>query len=289
MIAFGVLIVAGVMPLTLNMIRYTAPDKPGARELIDYEYSSAKVGDVLYVADEETSLFPKAEGKNAIARLPMGARVTIRAVQDEPVDIGGRVDQWYSVETLDGAEHRKGFVFGGGLTPLAFTADLDGDGSAEIATVAFTADFKVRVRILKPGVADAGRLSWVEFVPAGGAYLRQRGGVVTAKLRTAAETGVPLVQVDSQREACSDFWQAYVSYTGGERSPSAAGEAQVALHLRGVTDPPVGDEFEVQFQSASRTAIVSRNIAEERAGRVRRRRTRETLRLQGGVFGPARR
>lgn len=284
MIALGVLLVAAAMPLT--MIRYTVPDKPGARELIDYEYSTAKVGEVLFVADEETALFPKVEAKSPIARLPMGARVEIRAVQDEPVMIGGRVDQWYSVETLDGPEHRKGFVFGGGLTPLAFAADLDGDGSVEIATVAFAADFKVRVRVLKPGVADAGRLSWVEFVPAGGAYLHQRGGVAMAKLRPAAETGVPLVQVDSQREACSDFWQAYVSYTGGERGPSAAGKARVALHLNGVTDPPVGDEFEVQFQPSSRSVIVSRKIAEERAGRVRRRRTRETLRLHDGVFGP---
>lgn len=155
-----------------------------------------------------------------------GARAVHIAEVLAPAIVDGRHDRWYRA---DGGEK----YFGAALTPLAFTVD------GIPVTVAFGADFQIHVRA-------AGHDLVLE--PAGQAYLSRRGGDVSARLVTGAVGGVPLILVSSRPEACSDFWDVYVSVVGGV--------PKKALELGGVADPPVSETRSVKFDARARTATV---------------------------------
>ena len=166
-------------------LEYTAPN--GGKLVLDEQvhFTGWKPGDRLF-------------------RIVDGAPVQILE-KGERATVDGLINNWYTV--AGGAR-----VFGGALTPFRFWADLDGDGKPEIATVSFAPDFQIRVRI---GTSE------LLMRAAGGAYLSQRGGNASATLETVL--GVPMLKVGSHPEACSDYFNTYVSY--------ANGKAQVALEL----------------------------------------------------------
>ena len=63
------------------------------------------------------------------------------------------------------------------------------------------------------------------------------------------------------------------------------GKLQVALSLKGVTDPPVSDEFEVKFQPKAKSALVVRKLVEQDArNKLVHKTKRQQLHLRDGVF-----
>src|SRR5690242_10744269 len=88
-------------------------------------------------------------------------------------------------------------------------------------TVALEADDQIHVR-----VAGGGELV---LEPAGRAYVGRDAWKVEAALVTR-NVPVPLVKVSSRPEACSDYWDIYVSVVDGT--------PRKALALYSVADPP---------------------------------------------------
>ena len=198
-----------------------------------------------------------AAGETAF-RVADGSAVVIEE-KLESARVGGIVGNWYRVRGT-------GREFSGGLTPLAWRADLDGDGVPEVITVSFTADFKIRVRI-----GD----SHVDLEPSGQAYLDVKGGRADARLLPSTVAGLPLVKVGSHPEACADYADYYVSYVGKE--------ARVALTVSGVADPPVHAMPHVRFEPRTRTAVVTTTFTDDDAPK-KTRHERKHLRLVDGVY-----
>ena len=73
------------------------------------------------------------------------------------------------------------------LTPAAFVADFNADGQADLATVAFTADFKIRTSFRLAGQT---KVTSVDVPPAGGAYVNRLGGGASIELVSAASAGL---------------------------------------------------------------------------------------------------
>ena len=179
----------------------------------------------------------------------------------------GLVNRTYAVENPDGS---RADVFGGERTNLCFHLDADGDGTPEAATVGFDADGQIRVRV---------GTSSVTLRPAGEGYLSRKGGNVEARLIDARVAGLPLLLVASRPEACSDYWETYVSAVGGT--------ARVALETAGLADPPSFSEPSVAFDARRGTAVVTQKQLDESGARVvKRQRTR--YRLVDGVYVRAR-
>ncbi len=232
----------------------TSVGRAAAREIV-LEYSAPNGGKL--VLDEQVRFTGWKPGDRLFRIVDDGA-ITIAQV-GEGASIDGLVNNWYT----DAAGTR---VFGGSLTPFRFSADFDGDGTPEVATVSFAADFQIRVRI-----GDSELL----MRPAGGAYLSQKGGNVSAHLETVF--GIPMLKIGSHPEACSDYFDTYVSYAGGK--------AQVALELGGLADPPVHSTPSVKFEPKTRTAVVSQtNSEEDEKGGVHVHKSVTRYHLVGGVF-----
>jgi hypothetical protein len=134
------------------------------------------------------------------------------------------------------------------LTPLAF--DVDGTR----VTVGFDAhDYKIHVR------AAGGELV---LEAAGQGFMSRQGGNVTAEL-VGNLAPVPLVKVASRPEACSDYWEVYVSVVGGV--------PRQALALYGLADPPAMSSSTAKFSGAG--AVVTTRTAEDET-HTRNKRTR---------------
>ncbi len=198
-----------------------------------------------------------APGQTAY-RVDDGSAVVIEE-KLERARVDGIAGDWYRVRGL-------GRVFSGGLTPLAWRADLDGDGTPEVIAVSFTADFKIRVRI-----GD----SHLDLDPSGQAYLDVKGGRVDGRLLPPTVAGVPLVVVGSHPEACADYSETYVSYAGKQ--------ARVALTVSGVADPPVHATPRVRFDPRARSAVVTTTISDDDAPK-KTRHQRKRYRLVDGVY-----
>ncbi|MGZ3429543.1 MAG: hypothetical protein ACXVCV_22990, partial [Polyangia bacterium] len=141
-------------------------------------------------------------------------------------------------------------------SPLAF--EIDG----QRVTIGFDVhDFKIHVR------AAGGELV---LEAAGQGFMSRKGGNVTAELAEKVAP-VPLVKVGSRPEACSDFWEVYVSVVGGV--------PREALALYGLADPPAMSSSTVKF--AGDTAVVTTRTAEDET-HTRTKRTR--YRWNGSVF-----
>ena len=115
-----------------------------------------------------------------LASLALGTPVTVKRRLEPRVRLLDRVDSWYEVEAkrADGTPV-TGLVFGNLLTPLRVEADLDGDGEKELATVAMTADFKIRVRVMEPTLPPNQRVANLDLPMAPGAGRRFGQGLPT--------------------------------------------------------------------------------------------------------------
>lgn len=134
--------------------------------------------------------------------------------------------------------------------------------------VFFGADERIHVRA--PGHPD------LTLVPAGRAYLGAPERTFKVALVGTAVTGVPLLRISSRPEACSDYWDDYVSIAGGA--------PHVVLELAGVADPPAFSEPSVKFDAAAGTAVVTTRVTEDEGARPRV--TRRRYRWNGTAFVP---
>ena len=162
-------------------------------------------------------------------------------------------------------------VFAAALAPAVARADASTPPKSptELAvgdrtvTVALEADDKIHVR-----VKGGGELL---LDPAGRAYVGRDQWKVDAEL-VAGVAPVPLFKVSSRPEACSDYWDIYVSVVDGV--------PRQALALYGVADPPAMQSSTVKF-ARDGTAVVTTTTSEDEKV-VRTRRTR--YRFDGRVY-----
>jgi hypothetical protein len=283
-------------------LHYTAPSvQEGAdaskRALDSYDFTQFEPTGKqasLYVGVDEANLreSPAADAA-VVATLPLGAAVQVLKRGEERLKVGEYVNHWYRVTYMDTKgtpdrgddEPRNGWLFGNTLTPFRFEADFDGDGEQEVATVVMSGDFKIRVRILEPNVKPPRRVSSVDVVPAGQAYLSVDGGPAKVKLVPSKTAGLALVQVDSAPEACGDFSTAYVSYTVPGNKKGVLGKAKVALELGGLSDAPNFSSFKVSFQPKQKgLTVVRTNTEEDESGKELKTTERTKYTLSDGVF-----
>ncbi|HEX6837034.1 MAG TPA: hypothetical protein VF334_10705 [Polyangia bacterium] len=145
-------------------------------------------------------------------------------------------------------------------TPRASTELAVGDRHV---TVALEGDDKIHVR-----VAGGGELL---LDPAGRAYVGRDQWKVGAEL-VAGVAPVPLVKVSSRPEACSDFWDIYVSVVDGVPLK--------ALALYGVADPPAMQSSTVKFAPDGTAVVTTRTSEDEKIVRT----TRTRYRFDGRVY-----
>lgn len=212
----------------------------------------AKTGGAPALASIE---YAKSDGDGRIeaTRYPPGTRLFLASDGRPAAVVERRSDTEYVVDVA-GEKRTLPFV---ALTPFAF--DLGGGA----VTVGFDAQFRIVVRAKAALVLDA----------AGQGYLSRKGGNVSATLVDGIAP-LPLIKLASRPEACSDFWEIYVSVVDGV--------PRKALELGGVADPPVMMSSTVKF--ARNQAVVTTRTTEEDGGRTRTRRAR--YRWNGTVFEP---
>lgn len=250
---------------------YSRPEGADADDLSTYTFAKWPAKTTLYAATGTDVL--DAPGGTRVGVLGFGEQVRIEESGAVAV-VADRVDQWYRVT----GEH-TGWVFGGDLTPSRWEVDMDLDGEKELVTVAWMADFSVRVRVLEPNLR-AGGMMQIDLEPAGGGYISQVGATATADLVPASKSGIPLVHVRVGVEACADYREDWVSY----QAPAAVkiGSARLALSLGGLIDPPNDSQFEVTFSGKRKTAYVTRTTVQEEGQDPTVESTRYVLR--DGVF-----
>jgi hypothetical protein len=212
---------------------YSGPAKPSA-DLDRYELHPWKVGERAFVAVDRANLRKEPSKDGAIAgQLPLAAEVKIKR-KLEPSKVGHRVGRWYEVDVVGAAADdpkRTGFVFDSTLTPLAGKADLDGDGEDETWAVAWTARFRVAVRIGEPALASEDRRSTgftarVERKhPSQGGTLRVRGARAGGGFTLLMPTVCP-----KARPSCAGVVISYVQEGGPV--PRALGKAQAVTRLQ---------------------------------------------------------
>lgn len=142
-------------------------------------------------------------------------------------------------------------------TPYRFQID------GHPVTVGLEKDFKIHVR-----VAGGGELA---LDPSGEGYMSRVGGNVSARL--FKEAPVALLQIASRPEACSDYWEIYVSVVDGV--------PRKALELYGLADPPSMSTPSARF--AGDGAVVTQRTAEDEEGK-KMRVTRTRYRFDGRVY-----
>ena len=134
-------------------------------------------------------------------------------------------------------------------------------GSYEV-TVGFGSDGKIHVRVRGGGE--------LVLEPAGQAYVGKEAWKVDATMTYGGP--VPLVKVSSRPEACSDYWDIYVSIVGGV--------PRKALELYSIADPPVMQETTAKLHGA--TAVVTSRASDEAGDHIEVHRTR--WRWNGTVY-----
>lgn len=241
-------LVAPARAAPLPAYTYSRPEGADPAVLEGYAFATWPVRASLYAAAADVAVLDAPGGKRTTV---LGFGASARIEEAGAVGrVGDRVDRWYRVS---GAQ--SGWVFGGDLTPYRWEADFDGDGEKELATVAWMADFSVRVRIFEPNLR-AGAIMHLDVESAGGVYLAQSGADLTADLVPASTAGIPLVHLHLGVDACADYRDDWISY----QSPGAVriGSERVALSLSGLSDSPSTSSFEVEFSAKRKTAYVTR-------------------------------
>jgi hypothetical protein len=263
-------------------VTYSGPKNRHAPSLAGFQPPYHQEGATLFVAVPDSNLrrAPKADAE-VTAVLPLGTAVVVKAIASESVRVGERVDQWLEVDVTDrkgakGKVTQHGFVFGGALTTAAYVLDFDDDGKDEIVTVAWTPDYKIRVRVLDDE-GPAGVVAHLDLEPGGQAYACC-GGNIKVEVVPKAEAGLTLLRLESSPEACSDFSVAYVSDVGGV--------LRTALSSGGLRDPPSYAEPTVRFDAKAKTAEVTivAYAEEEEGKRTDEERSVRRHRLKDGVY-----
>ncbi|MBJ6759658.1 SH3 domain-containing protein [Myxococcaceae bacterium JPH2] len=244
-------------------LEYSAPVEPSERTLEAYAFTRfAPSEQPLYVGVDEANLRREpTPDAAAVTTLTLGSSVRVLKAQEGQVKVGDYVNTWYQVEVVspqagaDGAR-QTGWLFGNTLTPYRFEADLDGDGEKEVATVVMSNEFKMRVRILEPGLKPPRRVTNVDMdVPSTG-EVASVGGPVVARLVPGKKAGVELLQLDSHPDSCGAYLTNYVSYVVPGRKKGVLGKGQVALSLVGIDDAPEHSNYKATFQPATRRVLV---------------------------------
>ncbi|MFN7144490.1 MAG: hypothetical protein ACK4YP_11980, partial [Myxococcota bacterium] len=195
-----------------------------------------------------------------VATVPAGGELTVVTVGSDAT-VEGMANAWYEAR----AGGVTGWVFGAALTPVAVRADLDQDGDADVATVAFTPDHRIRVR-----VGDR----TLDLDTAGGAYLNQKGaGVYLEEVVPAGKVGVPLLHLRTGVEACADFAEYWVSF--GKDGPV------LAHRDAGLVDPPNCYSFTPTYRPGRLVMTYTENGCGDE-GRPKKR--KKGFRLVDGVF-----
>ncbi|QSQ23427.1 SH3 domain-containing protein [Pyxidicoccus parkwayensis] len=264
---------------------------PAKRALDSYDFTQFEPSgktEHLYVGVDEANLRQTAAADGAVVTtLPLGAAVRVLERAPERLKVGEYVNHWYHVEYVDpqGNKVLTGWLFGNTLTPFRFEGDFDNDGEQEVATVVMSNDFKIRVRVLEPNVKPPRRVSSVDIVPAGQAYMSVDGGAAKVTLVPAKTAGLALVQVDSAPEACSDYSTTYVSYTVPGNKKGVLGKAKLALEVSGLSDPPNISSYKVTFQPKQQgLTVVRTNSEEDESGKEVKTTERTKYKLADGVF-----
>jgi hypothetical protein len=190
-----------------------------------------------YTGSSDDAHYTKWEAGQKLCIAETGEPVTVVAPVGEEKTVDKRSDVDYRVKRAGG----EAVLFGGALTPLCLSADLDGDGKPEKITVVFTGGFKIRVRVVGGPTLD--------LRPAGEGFLGHKGGWATASLVATDVAGLPLVAVVSQPQACADFYTKYISFVHGK--------LRVALSLEGVNDPPAHSSESVKWNRRLGLATVT--------------------------------
>jgi len=250
-------------------------------QLSSYDVSTWEPGHKLFIAVDQASLREEPnEEARVVASLPLGAAITVKRRLEERVWLLDRVDSWYEVEAK-GADGKTvtGLMFGNLLTPLRFEGDLDGDGEREIATVAMTADFKIRVRVMEPKLPPNQRVANLDLQSAGAG----RGGSAKASLVDAKKAGVALLSVESVPQADSRSFKAFVSYVVPGRRKGVLGTVMESLTLHELVEPPVVVRHVVKFDRKKRRLIsVETHKGERKGGRTVKR--RRVYQWKDGVY-----
>lgn len=250
-------------------------------ELTSYDVSTWEPGHKLFIAVDQASLREEPEEESrVVASLPLGTAVTVKRRLDERVRLLDRVDHWYEVETK-GANGKAvtGLVFGNLLTPLRFEGDFDGDGEKEIATVAMTADFRIRVRVMEPKLPPNRRVASLELRSAGAGP----GGSARASFVDAKTAGVALLRVESIPQADSRSFEAFLSYVVPGRRKGTLGTVMESLTLHELVAPPVVVRHAVKFDRRKRRLIsVETHKGERKGGRTVKR--RRAYQWKDGVY-----
>lgn len=238
-----------------------------ANELTSYDVSTWEAGSKLFIAVDQASLREEpSEDARVLSTLALGAPVTVKQRLGERVRVLDRVDYWYQVEAK-GVDGRPvtGHVFGNLLTPLRVEGDFDGDGEKEVATVAMTADFKIRVRVMEPKLPPTQRVANLDLRPGG----QGPGGSAQVSFVEAKKAGVPLLLVESTPEGGSSNFKTYVSYLVPTHKRGALGSVVESLSLGELSDPPVQVRHAVSFDRRKKRLIsVETNKGELKSGKT---------------------
>ncbi|MBN1210911.1 MAG: SH3 domain-containing protein [Myxococcaceae bacterium] len=262
-----------------KLLLYAAHGAPS--ELASYDVSTWEAGHRLFIAVDQASLLEAPEEQaRVVASVALGTPVKVTLRLAERSRVLDRVDHWYQVEAkaADGRLVRA-YAFGNLLTPLRYEADLDGDGEKEVATVAMTADFKIRVRVMEPGLPLHQRVASLDLRPAGEGL----GGSVKASLVPAKKAGVALLKVESIPLADSSSFKVFLSYVVPRRARGTRGSIIESLSLRERAEPPIVVRHSVSFDRKRRRLIaVETNKGELRLGKTVR--IRRVYQWKDGVY-----
>lgn len=250
-------------------------------DVASFDVSTWEPGHKLFIAVDQASLREEPdEQAKVLASLELGTPVTVKRRLDPRVRLLDRVDCWYEVEAkrADGAPV-SGLVFGNLLTPLRVEADLDGDGEKELATVAMTADFKIRVRVMEPSLPLNQRVASLDLRTAGVGT----GGSARLTPVDARKAGVALLMVEALSETDVRSYKVFLSYVVPERQKGRLGAVMESLFLHERVDPPVVVRHKVSFQRKQRRLIaVESNKGELKPGKTVK--TRRMYEWKDGVY-----
>lgn len=186
-----------------------------------------------------------------VAALPLGAPVTVLAVDGTTLQLGEHEAAWLQVR----AEAGEGFVWGGSLTGASATRDLNGDGAPEVLTLVWRADHHLALRVTPVGAPATQAAEELDL----GTFSDIEGPMSEARLSwtEAAETGVPLVKVFVPgREMCGSGDRArYVAWSGRRLT--------LALETTWWSDAPVWTHDTLTFDPAKRRVTLVNSTSDD--------------------------
>lgn len=221
---------------------------------------------LLYTVDEGVNIraAPTMDAQ-VITSAPLGMPVQVTGIAKPWDEIDGRFDAWYRVK----AGELTGFAFGGALTPLRHSLDLNSDGRDEIVTISAGKDFNLRIRIL-------------DVLPTGERQVRKLANIpfswfVRSSILSADQAGIPLLRVGFGGEGCGiPYQEYYFSYRQGR--------LQTALKLSSVSDDVSFHKCEPDFQPSRGGVSVVCTSMPDRSDERSRKSSPHWFPLRNGIF-----